>query len=278
MAEREPARYRRRQRGDWMVWADASSWKEEWWPVVEGALAKPSQPLRESRHARTLVLSLSHDDGPATSYLKVYHRTGWRTDLKDLWRQSKAVRTLRISRRLAEDGFLAPPVIAVGEQRKRRLLRRAFLLTAGVAWPTLAQLGERLASLPAQEGGRRRRAVIEALGVEVGRFHQAGYVHGDLVVPNVLVDEGPPVRFCFLDHDRTRKRPTPSVRLQRPDLVELNRLAVPGVRHADRLRFLLRYAAVRGWSRKEMRDQARWVAGKTKALILARRSAVAHGV
>jgi tRNA A-37 threonylcarbamoyl transferase component Bud32 len=275
MAELEAGRYRRSERGSWVIWADSSAWKEEWWPVVERSLANPAEALRESRHARTFMLSLPHENGPQTSFLKIYHRSGWRADLKDRWRQSKAMRALRISRRLVDDGFLAPAVIAAGEQRTGRLLQRAFLLTEAVAWPTLAQLGELLASLPGEEGRRRRRVVIGALGAEVGRLHRAGYVHGDLVVTNVLVDEGPPPRFCFLDHDRSRKRSKPSNRELRRTLVELNRLAVPGVRHADRLRFLVRYADVHAWSRSEMRRQARWVTRKTRALLWARAVAAA---
>jgi hypothetical protein len=275
MAEGEADRYRRSRRGDWVVWVDSHTWNEEWWPIVERSLANPAETLRKSRHARTSILSLSHVDGPRASFLKIYRRAGWRTDLKDLWRPSKALRALHISRRLADEGFLAPVVLAAGEQRTGRLLQRAFLLTVGVAWPTLAQLGERLASLPAEEGRRRRRAVVEALGAEVGRLHRAGYVHGDLVVSNILVDEGTPPRFCFLDHDRSRKRASPSEREQGRTLVELNRLPVPGIHHADRLRFLLHYANARGWSRTEMRRQARWVARKTKARMLARADSVA---
>jgi hypothetical protein len=185
------------------------------------------------------------------------------------------MRALRISLLLEQDGFMGPPVIAAGEQRSGRFLRGAFLLTVAVDWPTLIQFGERLASFSAAEARPRRRAVVEALGAEVGRFHRVGYVHGDLVVPNILVEEGPPARFCLLDHDRSRKHPTLLARLQRQDLVELNRLAVPGVRHTDRFRFLLRYADVRGWSRGEMRNQARRVARKTKARIAVRADAMA---
>jgi tRNA A-37 threonylcarbamoyl transferase component Bud32 len=222
------------------------------------------------------MLSLSHVGGPGAAFLKVYRRAGWRTDLKDLWRPSKALRALRISRRLSDDGFLAPAVLAAGEQRAGRFLRGAFLLTLAVSWPTLAQLGKRLALLSAEEGRQRRRAIVEALGAEVGRLHRAGYVHGDLVVSNILVDEGTPPRFCFLDHDRSRKRASPSEREQGRTLVELNRLPVPGIRHADRLRFLLHYADVRGWSRAEMRRHARWVARKTKVRMLARADAIAR--
>lgn len=274
MAELEPGSYRRTKRGDWELWADAS-WQEDWWPRIERLLATPGITLRESRHARTSMLSLPCEGGARTSFLKVYHRSDWRTDLKDLWRQSRALRALRITIRLAGDGFFAPPVIAAGERRRGRLLQRAFLLTAGVAWPTLVQLAEHLACLPAAEGRRRRRSVVDALAAEVGRFHRAGYVHGDLVAPNILAEEGPPARFCFLDHDRSRKHSILSRRPQCRDLVELNRIALPGIRHTDRFRFFLRYAAVLGWGHDETRDRARWVARRTHAEIRARARAMA---
>jgi hypothetical protein len=107
--------------------------------------------------------------------------------------------------------------------------------------------------------------VLRALGAEVARLHQAGFVHGDLVPPNVRrTDAG----FVFLDNDRTRRMPLALV--ARRNLVQLGRFVVPGVTVTDRARVLWAYAAGRGWSRRRRHRVAGWLLRK----ITARRCAI----
>jgi len=255
--------YRRERYDGWVLRVDAARWCAAWWAHLLPHFAAPDGIVARSRHARTVRISLADDTTTTAAYLKLYHDAGWTTVVKDLWRRSKARQAWRISVRLAADGFDVPHVLAVGE-RWGAGRRRAFLLTAAVEWPDLAQWAIALAAAGAPDGRRRRRAVLVALGDTVGRFHARGYVHGDLVVNNMLVSEGPPVRLCFIDHDRSRR----AGRLrrwhqQRRNLVQLNRVVLPAVHDSDRLRAFVSYARARGWSRDRWRAEARWLARRT---------------
>jgi hypothetical protein len=251
----------RARRGGWTVWLDRARWRESWWQEVLGAVDGRGEALAVSRHALTVVLRLPADGSPLRAYAKIYRASGGVGAFKDLWRDSKPVRALRAGSRLAADGFCVAPVLAAGEERRLRLFRRGFLVTEEVPWPTAVRLAGELASEP----GRRRR-VAKALGAEVGRLHRSGWVHGDLVVTNVLVDEGPPPRFCFLDHDRTRHGPALGARRQRRrNLIQLNRLPLRGVTHSDRLRAFVGYAEALGWEKTRWRREARWLARATSA-------------
>src|SRR5206468_2668804 len=110
-------------------------------------------------------------------------------------------------------------------------------------------------------------ALLRRLGAEVARLHRAGFVHGDLVPPNVrVVGEC----FIFLDNDRTRRSRLLVGLVGRRNLVQLGRFVVPGLTLSDRARVLAAYAAGRGFSRRTHRRLARWLVAKT----VARRCAV----
>jgi len=255
--------YRRERCDGWELRVDAARWRAGWWTQLVPHFAAPKGIVARSRHARTVRVTLADGASTTVAYLKLYHDAGWPTVVKDLWRRAKARQAWRMSVRLAADAFDVPHVLAVGEQR-RLWRRRAFLLTAAVEWPDLAQWAIALAAAGVPAAWRRRRAVLVALGDSVGRFHARGYVHGDLVVNNVLVSEGPPVRLCFIDHDRSRRTGRLGRwRQQRRNLVQLNRVVLPAVHDSDRLRAFVSYARARGWSRDRWRAEARWLARRT---------------
>ena len=255
--------YRRERYDTWVLWVDAARWRPGWWAQLVPQFTAPEGVVARSRHARTVRVTLADDVGTTAAYFKLYHDAGWTTVVKDLWRRSKARQAWRMSVRLAADGFDVPHVLAVGE-RRNAWRRRAFILTAAVEWLDLAQSAIALAATGAPDAWRRRRAVLVALGDTVGRFHARGYVHGDLVVNNILVSEGPPVRLCFIDHDRSRRADrVGAARQQRRNLVQLNRVVLPAVHDSDRLRAFVSYARARGWNRDRWRAEARWLARRT---------------
>jgi 3-deoxy-D-manno-octulosonic acid kinase len=99
-----------------------------------------------------------------------------------LGRRPRFVREIALARRLAGKGITTPPVLA------------------GIAYPTLlghtADVaterldGTDLAALifgPAPPTGEARAAALTAVGRLVRRLHQAGFVHRDLQLKNVLV-------------------------------------------------------------------------------------------
>jgi hypothetical protein len=109
----------------------------------------------------------------------------------------------------------------------------------------------------------RKRDLLRRLGIEVARLHAAGFVHGDLVPPNLRWRDG---TFVFLDNDRTRRGWLGA----RRNLVQLGRFVVPGVTASDRARVLHAYARARGLDRRHRHRLGAWVMRK----VVARRCAI----
>ncbi|MCW5892599.1 MAG: hypothetical protein KIT14_18955 [bacterium] len=151
-----------------------------------------------------------------------------------------------LHRALAAAGFAAPEPLLLGTRA-----RAGLLVTADVG-------GEELLAAVVRPGARgAKRALLAHLGREVARLHRAGFVHGDLVPPNLRVRGG---QLVFLDNDRTRRLPFAFG--ARRNLVQLGRFVVPGLSLTDRVRVLAAYAAVRGFGGARRRRLARWVARK----------------
>jgi hypothetical protein len=225
--------------GGWRGWVDPSA-RVDVYACIAAAAAAPG---RASRHARTVRLPGSEGD----VFVKTYPAPGG----------SRALRAFRVGEALRAAGFASPDVlIAATRDREGLLVAR----DAG---------GEDLlAAVAARRQDRRaKRALLRALGAEVARLHAAGFVHGDLVPPNVRVVAG---RFVFLDNDRTRRSRALVVVGGRRNLVQLGRFVVPGVGVTDRARVLDAYARGRGLSRDARRRLARWLIAKT----IARRCAI----
>ena len=167
---------------------------------------------------------------------------------------------------LARHNFKVPITLAAGEKREHRLLRKAFLLTTGVegqALPTfLRQHGRGIQQIPLSE----KRNALKHLAMEIRRLHELGFVHGDLVPTNIFVYRSPnrESSFFFMDNDRTRQYPKwiPHA-LWRRNLVQLNRIPLPGVTLQDRVRFLGHYLGVKEWGNRE-RQLLAWLERKTR--------------
>jgi 3-deoxy-D-manno-octulosonic acid kinase len=122
-------------------------------------------------------------------------------------------------------------------------------------------LEEALLRRPA--GDPARRAVLEAAGRAVRRFHDAGAIHADLHVKNVLVPRSGKGEALVLDLDGARyleggpNRDQRALQMQRLDrsLVKLTvRTEVP-VSRADRRRLVVAYM---GADRPTPEESARW--------------------
>ena len=190
---------------------------------------------RRSRHARSQRVET--DDGVV--FVKSYPAPGAR----------RARRAFLMGRALAAAGFAAPRTLLVGWRDEA-----GVLVTADAGGDDLLVL---VASLAGADPARRRvkRALLRRLGAEVARLHRAGFVHGDLVPPNLRWRDGAPV---YLDNDRTRRLPVGA----RRNLVQLGRFVVPGVSATDRARVLLAYADARAWSRRRRHRLGAWLVRK----------------
>jgi hypothetical protein len=218
----------------WSGWVDPAA------GVDPGAClsAAADRDGRASRHARTVRVPAA---GGAV-FVKTYPEPGG-------WR---ATRAFRMGEALRAAGLCAPAVVAAA-----RRAGEGLLVTRDAGGDELtAAVAARRTALAA------KRALLRALGVEVARLHRAGFVHGDLVPPNVRLVAG---AFVFLDNDRTRRSRLLVRLVGRRNLVQLGRFVVPGVTLTDRARVLGAYAAERGLSRRTRRRLARWLVRKTIA-------------
>jgi serine/threonine protein kinase len=249
--------------GPWKLWVVRKEWSGDFWRVVEELIEK--QPV--SRHPQTVELHTPAANEGETFYLKVFHGASWVHTLKDLFRDSKAVRSMRQAAVLAKYNFNVPLSVAAGEKREFGLLQKAFLLTRpvkGLALPVL--LRQHYAIGLGSSSLRDKRSALRQLASEIRRLHDLGFVHGDLVPTNIFVTGDPreAIDIFFMDNDRTRRYPRwlPHS-LWRRNLLQLNRMPLPGITLQDRIRFLRHYLGSREWGGKERRLLL-WLERKTR--------------
>jgi len=235
-------------------WSEAGwrGWRADDTAVDVGAClaAAAAGGGRASRHARSQRVQTAH----GTVFVKSYSPPG----------AARARRAFAMGRALDAAGFAAPRALLVGSRAGAGLL-----VTVDTGGDDLLMAVARLAGLD-PERRRTKRVLLGRLGAEVARLHRAGFVHGDLVPPNLRWRDG---GLVFLDNDRTRRARLPSLAVgARRNLVQLGRFVVPGVSATDRARVLLAYATARGLGRARRHRLGMWVMRK----ITARRCAIDH--
>jgi lipopolysaccharide kinase (Kdo/WaaP) family protein len=256
-------KYERFRAGKWHLTVLPEHWNQE---LQEEVLALAEGEIA-AKHPQTLELAVAAIAGGKPLYLKVFHPPAGPAHLKNLFRKSKASRFLHQGNALSEAGFRVPVTIAVGELRSWRFLQRAFVLTLAVSGQSLAShMMDYYAGRIPRMSFVEKTAALRSLGELIRKFHDRGFVHGDLVPSNIFISEwraGKP-EFCFMDNDRTRcyGRWLPQPFWKR-NLVQLNRFPLPGISLQDRVRFFLAY---RGQSSCQRRDRKllRWLEQRTR--------------
>ncbi|HSE86267.1 MAG TPA: lipopolysaccharide kinase InaA family protein [Candidatus Binatia bacterium] len=248
--------------GAWSLWILHEKWQTELWQIVLPLIEK--RPF--SKHPQTLQVKARFGAGGDVLFLKIFHGSSGMSALKDIFRDSKALRSMRQAAALERFNFNVPITVAAGEKREHGLLRKAFVLTLQVKGQSLPDflrqhgLGVESVSLLEKRNG------LKQLALEVRRLHQLGFVHGDLVPTNIFVSRTAEKgnRFFFMDNDRTRRYPKwfPQV-FWRRNLVQLNRIPLPGITLQDRVRFLSHYLGLKEWGNKGRRLLS-WLERKTR--------------
>ncbi len=251
-----PGNYEIRREGGWKLRVRPEAWSGALWDEIRARIAETAS----DKHPRTLRLCAGY-------YLKIYSPPKGAARVKDVLRNSKAMRALKQTEALSRLGFHAPPVVAAGEERAGGMLRSAFLLTREIqAQPLIQILRERFVPPLDRAAVQRKRRWLARLAGEVRRMHASGFVHGDLVPSNVFVgfDGDEEAFFYFMDHDRTRRYPRGLPhRLWRRNLVQLNRIVLPGVSLQDRMRFARVYLDKARCAKNERR-LIRWLERRTR--------------
>jgi serine/threonine protein kinase len=258
-----PPEYCKHRDGPWKLWVLRGKWSEELWHSVLELITE--QPL--SKHPQTVELPWPrHGGDDVRLYLKVFHADFGMRALKDLCRHSRAVRSMHQAAALRKFNFNVPFTLAAGEKREHGFLRKAFVLTLRVDGQSIPVLLKEHYLTASKLTLFDKRNGLKQLATEVRRLHELGFVHGDLLPTNILVSrtEGKVSRFFFMDNDRTRRYPKwmPQL-LWRRNLVQLNRLPLPGITLQDRMRFLSHYLKLKRWGKNERRLVS-WLEHKTR--------------
>lgn len=248
--------------GEWKLRVLADVWSEDLWRAVSNTIA--GQPA--AKHPQTVRLETAGGKSAQALFLKIFHPPPGIDAVKDLFRGSRAARFLRQVVVLSAAGFFVPTVVAAGEERKGRRLKRAFVLTREISGEALPVFLRNRYQGSNALAWTEKRLALESLGHEIRRLHDAGFVHGDLVPSNIFVgrEPGGGFRFYLMDHDRTRRFPKGfGQSLRRRNLVQLNRLPLPGITLQDRIRFFRAYCGRPEWSGAE-RKLLFWLERKTR--------------
>lgn len=255
-------KYRHVREDGWSLSVDSGTWSRALWLAI---LAKIQEQV-PSRHPQTIKLT-SPENQQQSYFLKVYHSASAWSAVKDCFRASKALRFLKQGMALSNAGFLVPPAVAAGEKRQFGMLKGAFVLTAAIEGAPLTiflkeNAGRTDLALPIIQ----KRAALKALARQIRRFHDLGFVHGDLVASNIFVcrDAAMNLQFLFMDNDRTRQyyKWLPQS-LWKRNLVQLNRLPLSSISLQDRIRFFQEYSAAEGAADLNRR-LLRWLEQKTR--------------
>jgi hypothetical protein len=251
------------RQGNWRLLFLPGIWTDELWHEISNHLHGHGRSFR--RHPETRKIDYCNGDITLELYLKIYYPSTIFECLKDCFRQSRAFRAFRATHVLERSGFHVPTGVAAGEIRTLCWVRRAFLLTLAVPAVPLPRY---LQMQYARPGGalavKRKREFLKQLALEIRRMHGLGFVHGDLIPSNIMVQaDGEGAKFFALDHDRTRRYPAwlPN-RLWRRNLVQLNRMELTNISRRDRVRFLKYYLGCRRLA-PHQRRLTRWLNGET---------------
>ena len=167
-------------------------------------------------------------------------RSRWEP-IKDVFKGTRAERTLRGHLLLEKNGFGTPRVVAVGKKGPSN-----FMISE-------AMTGDRSGrsywqdSFPAKSGEtfKPKRHLIQSLGGTVGKLHASGIFHGDLRLNNIGINgrETGPWQFEFIDNERTVQfRRLPDDRRIK-NLVQRCMSTTRLTTRTDRLRFFYAYFA-----------------------------------
>jgi len=180
------------------------------------------------------------DDSGKVYYFKRFLMRSTADAFKHLVRCSRAQRALQGGRLAALHGLGVPRPVCVIDAREFARVIGSAIITEQVEGAVPLDI------LLTGDGGKRppgpglRTAIAMQLGAEVGRWHAAGLVHGDMRHGNVLCrKDGGNYRFFFLDNERTRS--TTSRHERARNLVQLNMIGPALFPLRDRVRFWRAY-------------------------------------
>lgn len=244
------------------------------WTLQGGADTKMIESLAAiadrqpySKHPQTLPFGWPQAGTTNQFFIKLFHRRRGAAKLKDLLRETKARRFWRQGIALSAAGFKVPQTVVFGEKRRWGLPERSLVVTGKIeGQPVPLYLASLTSSHEMRTQVKSKRRALFQLGQLVRRFHDLGFVHGDLVATNIFVavQSADSPDFYFMDNDRTQRYPAwLTGHLRKRNLVQLNRMPLAHITLQDRMRFLRSYLRVARLGSAQ-RDFALWLELKTR--------------
>jgi tRNA A-37 threonylcarbamoyl transferase component Bud32 len=189
------------RRGDFIVFHDSADTHAD---VVATLLSDPERLFAAGQAIQSPWQSAATDKtvvriGGRSYFFKRYNCLGGGYRLKNIFRNSRALKSWWAGWKFLELGLPTPKPIACLEERRLRLLGRSYLLFE------LLDGAHNLLDNWAGLSGQRRRDVLSLLGTEIGNMHRLGLLHGDLNWRNILVREiSRSLELYFVDLDGCR--------------------------------------------------------------------------
>ncbi|WP_026305923.1 lipopolysaccharide kinase InaA family protein [Thioalkalivibrio sp. ALMg9] len=180
--------------------------------------------------------------------------------VKAIGRGSRGARAVDRSIQMKQAGFQTPRVAGWGCSG----WRGEFVVTYALPYPSTEELF--IGSRDRGQALRDHRDLLKAFGKEIGRLHQAGWIHGDLRLGNVLCDRNALAEtsiFWFLDNEGNRKSTSRIERLK--NLIQLSMTRRDQQSRTDQLRILQGYTNQLGLQYTEYRKLAKRIEqGRTR--------------
>ncbi len=214
----------------------------------------------------------SVDGSDKRYYFKRFLMRSRSDTFKHLVRCSRAKRTWQGNALAAQRGLGVPPMVCLIDVCEYGRTKASVLITEEVEHATT------LRDLLTREGSDAldtltRKTLLTQLGEEVGRWHSAGVVHGDMRHGNILCrQQANQWTFVFVDNERTRS--TSALHERARNLVQLNMIDPAMVPLRDRARLWRAYlrtapgdrgdkrrlrTEVLAWTQRRWRKQG-WIA------------------
>lgn len=209
--------------------------------------------FKKNKHRSVVKFTAQLNGKPSDFFLKRHEWPELKDKIRDLLSGrrplSDARQELKNIRAIVKLGIPTMKPAAWGEERKRFLRRRSFLVTESLG--NLERLENyvtrRFAKPLSQKEREEKRRLIVAVAQMACRLHDAGLFHHDFYCGHILVKEnrGADPTLYLIDLQRVRPHTWRQRRWRTKDLSALDYTADPhAISRSDRLRFFWAYLGV----------------------------------
>lgn len=162
--------------------------------------------------------------------------------VKNLFRGDRAVRALKGACLLTENGFNAPICMMAGKKGSN-VFNVSEAIKGGK--DLIRFVEEEFSEGMNRNKIREKRNLCKLLGIEIGKLHAKGIIHGDLRWGNVMIVKSPEmaIQIWFLDNERTVKYLSVPQKMRIVNLVQMNMISSSIITSTDRMRFYTAYLA-----------------------------------